>query len=91
MQTESSEMFGLFGKHKPVKLRSYKGDRKYGVAAKDVKELLKKGCKLLQVRSHVVLLFLLCFLFSGGTSTLGKQETHSYVEATCDLSDWLLL
>ncbi|KAK2851128.1 hypothetical protein Q5P01_007404 [Channa striata] len=42
-------MLKLFAKHKPVKLRSYKGDKKYGVAAKDVKELLQKGCKLLQL------------------------------------------
>ncbi|KAE8293198.1 DNA fragmentation factor subunit beta [Larimichthys crocea] len=42
-------MFGLFGKIKPVKIRSCNDSRKYGVAAKDVKELLKKGCKLLQL------------------------------------------
>ncbi|KAK5623747.1 hypothetical protein CRENBAI_006757 [Crenichthys baileyi] len=42
-------MFGLFGKNKPVKIRGYDGDRKYGVAAKNVKELIKKGCTLLQV------------------------------------------
>ncbi|XP_073326978.1 DNA fragmentation factor subunit beta [Pagrus major] len=42
-------MFGLFNKQKPVKIRSCGGSRKYGVAAKDVKELLKKGCKLLQL------------------------------------------
>ncbi|XP_078110645.1 DNA fragmentation factor subunit beta [Sander vitreus] len=51
-------MFGLFGKNKPVKIRSCNESRKYGVAAKDVKELLKKGCKLLQLPSsgaHVCL------------------------------------
>lgn len=42
-------MFGLFKKNKPVKIRGYSGDRKYGIASKDVKELIKKGCKLLQV------------------------------------------
>ncbi|XP_038123488.1 DNA fragmentation factor subunit beta [Cyprinodon tularosa] len=42
-------MFGLFGKIKPVKIRGCNGDRKYGIAAKDVKELIKKGCKLLQL------------------------------------------
>ncbi|XP_045913070.1 DNA fragmentation factor subunit beta [Micropterus dolomieu] len=42
-------MFRVFGKNKPVKIRSYNDNRKYGVAAKDVKELLKKGCKLLQL------------------------------------------
>ncbi|KAM4562401.1 DNA fragmentation factor subunit beta [Odontesthes bonariensis] len=39
----------MFGKNKPVKIRGNSGHRKYGVAAKDVKELLKKGCKLLQL------------------------------------------
>ncbi|XP_056158180.1 DNA fragmentation factor subunit beta isoform X2 [Lampris incognitus] len=34
---------------KPVKLRSLNDSRKYGVAAKDVKELLKKGCGLFQM------------------------------------------
>ncbi|XP_029291941.1 LOW QUALITY PROTEIN: DNA fragmentation factor subunit beta [Cottoperca gobio] len=51
-------MFGLFRKHKPVKIRSRNENTKYGVAAKDVKELLKKGCKLLQLPSsdaHVCL------------------------------------
>ncbi|XP_049921380.1 DNA fragmentation factor subunit beta [Epinephelus moara] len=42
-------MFGLFRKSKPVKIRSCNDSRKYGVAAKGVKELLKKGCKLLQL------------------------------------------
>ncbi|XP_068454535.1 DNA fragmentation factor subunit beta [Clinocottus analis] len=42
-------MFGLFGKNKPVKIRSCKENRKYGVAAKDLNELLKKGCELLQL------------------------------------------
>ncbi|XP_008278419.1 DNA fragmentation factor subunit beta [Stegastes partitus] len=42
-------MFGLLGKTKPVKIRGYSENRKYGVAAKNVKELLKKSCKLLQL------------------------------------------
>ncbi|XP_012722227.2 DNA fragmentation factor subunit beta [Fundulus heteroclitus] len=42
-------MFGLFVKNKPVKVRGNSGDRKYGVAAKNVKELIKKGCQLLQL------------------------------------------
>ncbi|PWA32962.1 hypothetical protein CCH79_00016865 [Gambusia affinis] len=42
-------MFGLLKKNKPVKIRGYGGDRKYGIASKDVKELIKKGCKLLQL------------------------------------------
>lgn len=48
-------MFGLFRKIKPVKIRSLGGSRKYGVAAKDVNELLKKGCKLLQVSRSITL------------------------------------
>ncbi|XP_047464059.1 DNA fragmentation factor subunit beta [Mugil cephalus] len=42
-------MFGLFDKNKPVKIRSCTESKKYGVGAKNVKELLKKGCKLLQL------------------------------------------
>ncbi|XP_053173096.1 DNA fragmentation factor subunit beta [Scomber japonicus] len=42
-------MFKLLGKSKPVKIRSCYENKKYGVAAKDVKELLKKGCKILQL------------------------------------------
>lgn len=37
-------------RNKPVKIRSYNSSKKYGVAAKYVKELLDKGCKLLKVR-----------------------------------------
>lgn len=40
----------MSGKNKPVKIRSYNSSKKYGVAAKHVKELLDKGCKLLKVR-----------------------------------------
>ncbi|KAM9786040.1 DNA fragmentation factor subunit beta [Neosynchiropus ocellatus] len=39
---------------KPVKIRSYNGTKKFGVAAKDLKELLKKGCKLLRLPSSGV-------------------------------------
>lgn len=39
----------MFGEIKPVKIRSYSENRKYGIAAKDVKELLKKACNLLLV------------------------------------------
>ncbi|XP_013875856.1 DNA fragmentation factor subunit beta [Austrofundulus limnaeus] len=42
-------MFGDFVKNKPVKIRGFSGNKKYGVAAKDLKELVKKGCKLLQL------------------------------------------
>ncbi|CAJ1055520.1 DNA fragmentation factor subunit beta [Xyrichtys novacula] len=47
--SEDSAMFGLFRKNKPLKIRSRNDHRKYGVAAKDLKELLKKGCRLLQL------------------------------------------
>lgn len=40
----------MSGKNKPVKIRSYNSSKKYGVAAKHIKELLDKGCKLLKVR-----------------------------------------
>lgn len=69
-------MFGLFKKHKPVKIRSCNDVKKYGVAAKDVKELLKKGCQLLKV--SVVLaksLFLFCELLWNGNSV--EVETNS--------------
>uniref|UniRef100_H3D014 DNA fragmentation factor subunit beta n=1 Tax=Tetraodon nigroviridis TaxID=99883 RepID=H3D014_TETNG len=39
----------MSGKEKPVKIRSYNSSNKYGVTAKNVKELLDKGCKLLKV------------------------------------------
>ncbi|XP_028266524.1 DNA fragmentation factor subunit beta [Parambassis ranga] len=42
-------MSGLFCKNKPVKIRGFGGHKKYGVAAKNVKELLTKACKLLQI------------------------------------------
>ncbi|XP_028309778.1 DNA fragmentation factor subunit beta [Gouania willdenowi] len=42
-------MFRFLKKSKPAKIRGFNGTKKYGVAAKDVKELLEKGCKLLQV------------------------------------------
>lgn len=50
-------MFGLLVKNKPVKVRDFRGNKKYGVAAKDLKELLQKVCKLLQV-SFVLLVFI---------------------------------
>lgn len=44
----------MSGKCKAVKIRGCNNIGKYGVAAKDVKELIKKGCKLLKVRRRVV-------------------------------------
>ncbi|XP_077371020.1 DNA fragmentation factor subunit beta [Festucalex cinctus] len=42
-------MFGSLAKSRPFKIRSLHDNRKYGVAATDGKELLKKGCNLLQL------------------------------------------
>nr|XP_057939818.1 DNA fragmentation factor subunit beta [Doryrhamphus excisus] len=42
-------MFGFLEKSRPFKIRSIDDNKKYGVAAKDVNELLKKGCKLLEL------------------------------------------
>lgn len=86
-------MLRLFRENKPVKIRSAAENTKYGVAARDVKELLKKGCKVLQVSPRPVLLgrparFLFLFLFLEDTVSLffktskgqrcwQTQETHS--------------
>ena len=56
-ENNNSAMLRLFKKNKPVKIRSCHENRKYGIAAKDVKELLEKGCKLLQVRWSVLFWF----------------------------------
>ncbi|KAI9531091.1 hypothetical protein NQZ68_000585 [Dissostichus eleginoides] len=75
-------MFGLFGKNKPVKIRSRNENKKYGVAAKDVKELLKKGCKLLQLPSpgaHVC-------LYSDGTTV-----TEEFFQTLPDHTELVLL
>ncbi|XP_035237186.1 DNA fragmentation factor subunit beta isoform X1 [Anguilla anguilla] len=51
-------MFGLFKKPKLIKLRGLSENKKYGIAARSLKELLKKGCKMLQVPlpgSHICL------------------------------------
>lgn len=34
-----------------MKIRSFNDNKKYGVAARNLKELLKKACKQLQVRA----------------------------------------
>lgn len=41
-------------KYKAFKIRGCNNNGKYGVAAKDLKELTVKGCKLLKVRRRVV-------------------------------------
>ncbi|XP_070696189.1 DNA fragmentation factor subunit beta [Pempheris klunzingeri] len=94
-------MFGLFGKNKPVKIRGVDDNRKYGVAAKNVKELLKKGCKLLKLPlpgAHVC-------LYADGTKVteeffpslpdnadvvlLSRDQTWSGV--ACDISQLLMV
>ncbi|XP_057675722.1 DNA fragmentation factor subunit beta isoform X2 [Corythoichthys intestinalis] len=46
----------MFGKIRPFKIRSLNDNKKYGVAAGDIKELLKKGCNLLQwLRSYRII------------------------------------
>ncbi|XP_042347316.1 DNA fragmentation factor subunit beta [Plectropomus leopardus] len=75
-------MFGHFKKSKPVKIRSCNENRKYGVAAKDVKELLKKGCKLLQLPlsgAHVC-------LYADGT-----KVTEEFFPTLADNTELVLL
>nr|XP_020468120.1 DNA fragmentation factor subunit beta [Monopterus albus] len=88
-----------FNKIKSVKIRRYKDNRKYGVAATNVKELLKKGCKLLKLPcpgAHVC-------LYADGTAVtedifpslpdntelvlLSREQTWSGV--ACDISQLL--
>uniref|UniRef100_A0A3Q3X9Y4 DNA fragmentation factor subunit beta n=1 Tax=Mola mola TaxID=94237 RepID=A0A3Q3X9Y4_MOLML len=71
-------------KNKPIKIRSWSDSTKYGVAAGDVKELLKKGCKLLQVRlppagAHVC-------LYSDGT-----KVTEEFFRTLPDHTELVLL
>ncbi|XP_017266858.1 DNA fragmentation factor subunit beta [Kryptolebias marmoratus] len=75
-------MFGLFGKNKPVKVRDFSGNKKYGVAAKHLKELLKKGCKLLELPlsgAHVC-------LYEDGTTV-----TEDFFSTLPDNSELVLL
>ncbi|KAG7226932.1 hypothetical protein INR49_022227 [Caranx melampygus] len=93
-------MFGFLRKSKPVKIRSFNENRKYGVAARDLKELIKKGCKTLQLPltgAHVC-------LYSDGTKVteeffltlpnhtelvlLSREQTWSGV--MCDISQLLI-
>ncbi|KAI3357109.1 hypothetical protein L3Q82_015576 [Scortum barcoo] len=75
-------MFGLLGKTKPVKIRSCRGGDKFGVAAKDVKELLTKGCKLLQLPLSGARV---C-LYSDGT-----EVTEEYFQSLPNNSELVLL
>nr|XP_046253466.1 DNA fragmentation factor subunit beta [Scatophagus argus] len=75
-------MVGVFGKSKPVKIRSCSENRKYGVAARDVKELLKKGCQLLQLPpsgAHVCLY------------TDGAKVTEKFFQTLPDNTELVLL
>ncbi|XP_054464647.1 DNA fragmentation factor subunit beta [Anoplopoma fimbria] len=75
-------MFGLFSKNKPVKIRSCKDNRKYGVAAKDMKELLRKGCKVFQLPlsgAHVCL------------SSDGTEVTEEFFQTLPDNTELVLL
>ncbi|XP_058498828.1 DNA fragmentation factor subunit beta isoform X1 [Solea solea] len=75
-------MFGFFKKIKPVKIRTCNESRKYGIAAKDLKELLKKGCKTLQLPeagAHVC-------LYSDGT-----KVTEEFFRTLPDHTELVLL
>lgn len=84
----NSAMFGLFMKNKPVKIRSVVENTKYGVAAKDVKELIKKGCKLLQVIITVFLLLLLWFVLDRLFRLLFFVDVVNKTKTTAT-GDWL--
>lgn len=68
-------MFRFLRKSKPVKIRTYNESRKYGVAAKDVQELLKKGCKLLQVSPYGFVINT-ASAFSPATPVEEKSSVH---------------
>ncbi|XP_034446100.1 DNA fragmentation factor subunit beta [Hippoglossus hippoglossus] len=75
-------MFGFFRKSKPVKIRSFSENTKYGVAAKDLKELMKKACTTLQVPlvgAHVC-------LYSDGT-----EVTEEFFPTLPDHTELVLL
>ncbi|XP_070963859.1 DNA fragmentation factor subunit beta-like isoform X2 [Oncorhynchus clarkii lewisi] len=75
-------MFGLQRKKQVVKIRSLNETKKYGVAATSLKELLKKGSKLLQVPlvgSHIS-------LYEDGT-----ELTEDYFRSLPDNAELVLL
>ncbi|KAL6119989.1 dffb [Pungitius sinensis] len=76
-------MSGLLGKtNKPVKIRSCNDNKKYGVAAQNLKELLKKGCEKLQLPSpgaHIC-------LYSDGTIV-----TEEFFQTLPDNTELVLL
>ncbi|XP_076022752.1 DNA fragmentation factor subunit beta [Genypterus blacodes] len=75
-------MFGLFQKYKPMKIRNFHDNKKYGVAARNLKELLKKACKQLQVPvagAHVC-------LYEDGT-----EVTEEYFPTVADNTELVVL
>ncbi|XP_061701041.1 DNA fragmentation factor subunit beta isoform X2 [Syngnathoides biaculeatus] len=92
-------MFASLGKSRPFKIRSLHPNTKYGVAARDLKELLKKGCTLFELPlsgAHVC-------LYADGTkvtkeffATLSDNtelvlltKDQSWGGAVCDISQLL--
>ncbi|XP_068606735.1 DNA fragmentation factor subunit beta [Brachionichthys hirsutus] len=75
-------MFGVFRKNKPVKIRSCSGNRKFGVAAKNVNELLHKGCSFFQLPLSGAFL---C-LYADGT-----RVTEEYFQTLPDNTELVLL
>lgn len=63
-----------------MKIRSYNSSNKYGLAVKNVKELLDKGCKLLKVRGVAFVgtgtrAGVICFL-NTNKQKLQKETVH---------------
>ncbi|TNM86504.1 hypothetical protein fugu_006734 [Takifugu bimaculatus] len=81
-------MSALFGGKKPVKIRSYNSTNKYGLAVKNVEELLDKGCKLLKdhiiCRCRALLLVYVCY--SDGT-----EVTEEFFQTLPDNTELVLL
>ncbi|TWW56242.1 DNA fragmentation factor subunit beta [Takifugu flavidus] len=75
-------MSAQFGGNKPVKIRSYNSSNKYGLAVKNVEELLDKGCKLLKVPRSAARL---C-LYSDGT-----EVTEEFFQTLPDNTELVLL
>ncbi|XP_077469786.1 DNA fragmentation factor subunit beta isoform X2 [Stigmatopora argus] len=92
-------MFGFQNKMKPFKIRSLHDNKKYGIAAGDLLELLKKGCNLLQLPlsgAHVCLYadgtkvtkeFLTTLPDNTELVLLGRGETWG--GAVCDIAHLL--
>ena len=75
----------VLGSTKPVKLRGFGETNKYGVAARDLQELVKKGCNLLKVRLSLYL-----FIFHSGYMTSVREQQPAGLnpfEPTCCLAE----